>query len=94
MARLTILCPDPLFFLHHTQVDRLWWTWQQREPATRLKEFHGPISDFRFPQENVSHVNTGTESSHGDILPMAGLAKARKVEDVMDTMAGLLCYTY
>ncbi|TKA52283.1 hypothetical protein B0A55_13183, partial [Friedmanniomyces simplex] len=23
---------DPLFFLHHTQLDRLWWLWQQRQP--------------------------------------------------------------
>jgi len=26
---------DPVFWLHHANVDRLWWLWQQRNPATR-----------------------------------------------------------
>ncbi|KAF9872022.1 hypothetical protein CkaCkLH20_10654 [Colletotrichum karsti] len=27
---------DPIFFLHHAQVDRLWWRWQREDPAARL----------------------------------------------------------
>lgn len=26
---------DPVFWLHHANVDRLWWLWQQRNPQTR-----------------------------------------------------------
>jgi tyrosinase len=32
---------DPLFFLHHVQVDRLWWLWQQEKPGTRNREYNG-----------------------------------------------------
>ena len=27
---------DPIFFLHHCNVDRLWWNWQQTHPATAM----------------------------------------------------------
>lgn len=26
---------DPVFWLHHANVDRLWWLWQKRNPTTR-----------------------------------------------------------
>jgi tyrosinase len=31
---------DPIFFLHHAWLDRLWWQWQSRDPA-RLTEIGG-----------------------------------------------------
>lgn len=27
---------DPVFFLHHCNVDRLWWQWQQNHPDAVL----------------------------------------------------------
>lgn len=27
---------DPLFYLHHAQIDRVWWIWQQLDRKTRL----------------------------------------------------------
>ncbi|KAJ9143377.1 Tyrosinase central domain containing protein [Pleurostoma richardsiae] len=85
---LTFSAPnDPIFFLHHAQVDRLWWIWQQRDTETRLKEFHGPAEDFRFHEDPSA-------SSKADVLPMAGLAEDRTVEDVMDAAGGFLCYRY
>ncbi|KAF5632290.1 Tyrosinase [Fusarium tjaetaba] len=32
---------DPIFFLYHTQIDRLWSLWQQEDPKTRTIEFAG-----------------------------------------------------
>jgi tyrosinase len=26
----------PIFFLHHVQLDRLWWEWQQEDLANRF----------------------------------------------------------
>lgn len=79
---------DPVFWLHHTQVDRLWSMWQQRNPQKRLKEFHGPKTDFRH------HEVEDGESFVTDVLPMAGLGEDVTVQDVMDTAGGLLCYRY
>ncbi|KAM7216078.1 putative amino acid transporter [Rhypophila decipiens] len=39
----TLLSPgDPLFFLHHTWLDKLWWEWQSRNLPARLTEISGP----------------------------------------------------
>ncbi|KAK7952804.1 uncharacterized protein PG986_008532 [Apiospora aurea] len=88
---LTFTAPnDPVFWLHHTQVDRLWALWQQRNPGKRLKEYGGPSSDFRHHHDEEDRGSFMT-----DVLPMAGLADDDPmVEDVMDTAGGLLCYRY
>ena len=33
---------DPLFYLHHTWLDKLWWNWQSRDLAHRLTDISGP----------------------------------------------------
>ncbi|KAK8041678.1 hypothetical protein PG993_006201, partial [Apiospora rasikravindrae] len=87
---LTFTAPnDPVFWLHHTQVDRLWALWQQRNPDKRLKEYGGPSLDFRH-----HHEEEDAGSFMTDVLPMAGLGDDPRVEDVMDTAGGLLCYRY
>ncbi|SMQ51023.1 unnamed protein product [Zymoseptoria tritici ST99CH_3D7] len=78
---------DPVFWLHHTQVDRLWWLWQQQEPDTRLKQFGGPTRDFRY-------TDGGNGSSLQDNLPMAGLFGEQSVAEVMNAENGILCYRY
>lgn len=75
--------PDPLFFLHHTQLDRLWWLWQQREPQKRLREYSGH-------KERHSMVAARLD----DRIDMRGFAKPVQVADVMDIREGLLCYSY
>ncbi len=38
---------DPIFFLHHAWIDRLWWMWQSQDLAARLVEIAGentPVS--------------------------------------------------
>ncbi|KAK8087751.1 hypothetical protein PG997_002712 [Apiospora hydei] len=75
----------PLFFLHHGQIDHLWWQWQQRN-ASRLEDYTGV----------ASHLNEAEarEVSLDDIVPMNGLAKDITVREIMDTIHGELCYTY
>jgi hypothetical protein len=48
---------DPVFFLHHTQVDRLWWIWQQRDPGRRLHEFSGPRETFMHMDNRESSLD-------------------------------------
>ncbi|KAJ4987077.1 monooxygenase [Stagonosporopsis vannaccii] len=77
---------EPLFFLHHPQIDHLWWTWQQQDPAKRSAEYSG------------SHLPWGgTEfvpASANDTLNMLGLADDVLVKDVLSTTGPLLCYRY
>lgn len=74
---------DPVFFLHHTQLDRLWWTWQQRKPQQRLTEYGGK-----------ARHNSSKAATLEDIIPMGDLAPDVEVSSIMDTMGKLLCYKY
>jgi len=75
---------EPLFFLHHGMIDRLWWQWQEKD-AARIEDYNGL----------ASHVNEDKdrEVSLDDWLVMNGIEKDVTVRDVMDTR-GSLCYTY
>ncbi|KAF8686470.1 Common central domain of tyrosinase [Rhizoctonia solani] len=74
---------DPLFFLHHAQVDRLWTLWQGRN-ETRLHDYAG----------NTVQNMTANTASLGDEMFTLGFAPERDVQSLMDTMASGLCYTY
>ncbi|KAM0228723.1 hypothetical protein ACHAP5_011861 [Fusarium lateritium] len=79
---------DPIFFLHHTKIDRLWWLWQEQNPKTRHTEFAG------FKTQDQFDGTTPPPASLNDILLMEGLAGDLKVKDLMTTKSSLLCYTY
>lgn len=74
-----------MFFLHHPQIDRIWWQWQQMNPDKRLSEYNGKADHYG---EDESR-----EVSLDDKLPMLGLAEELTVREVMD-ISGRLCYTY
>ena len=75
--------PDPLFFLHHTQLDRLWWLWQKRQPGGGLEAYSG-----RKERHSIE------KASLDDLIETQGLAERVKVADVMDIHDDLLCYDY
>jgi tyrosinase len=79
---------DPIFFLHHAQIDRLWWLWQEESPKTRYTEFSG----YKTPDQFDG--TTPPPASLDDILLMNGLAQDLKVKDLMTTKNSLLCYSY
>ncbi|TVY13044.1 Tyrosinase ustQ [Lachnellula arida] len=73
---------DPVFFLHHAQLDRLWWKWQHAEPGRR-REYNG-----------ASSRHSKEAASLQDQLEMGALAPKIAVEEVIDTQSGILCYEY
>jgi len=79
---LTTWLVDPVFFLHHAQLDRLWWKWQHAKPG-RLREYNGESSH-----------RSGKEASLQDQLEMGVLAPAAEVGSVIDARSGILCYSY
>ncbi|KAK5663823.1 hypothetical protein OQA88_26 [Cercophora sp. LCS_1] len=76
---------DPIFFLHHTQADRLWWQWQQENPGTRT-----------FAYEGIRDLPDGSQvdATLDDPLPMGDLATAAVVREYVDANSPGLCYTY
>ncbi|RPB03291.1 Di-copper centre-containing protein [Choiromyces venosus 120613-1] len=85
---------EPLFYLHHANLDRIWWKWQQDEPSVRYSDISGPIR----PWSNVlGPVYEGLPYGNVTLdfeMYLERVAGTIKVRDVMNTMAGMLCYEY
>ncbi|OSS50031.1 hypothetical protein B5807_05269 [Epicoccum nigrum] len=75
---------DPIFFLHHGQIDRLWTLWQQQNLTIRETAFGGPKTQGKDP------MNATLE----DVMPYLGLIPDIKISEVMSTHSSLLCYEY
>jgi tyrosinase len=79
---------DPLFFMHHTQIDHVWWIWQNQAPENKFAiggptypNGTGPWVTLDYPVEMASFIAPDT--------------KARNVMDTLNVNGeGSLCYTY
>lgn len=96
---------DPVFFLHHANLDRLWWEWQQLDSPARLEEMSGQsiptlanlIADkWLFPSDaEIDGMNDAfnvTTLAHN--LWMASVLPNATVADLMDLNNGLSCAEY
>lgn len=80
---------DPVFYLHHAQVDRLWWLWQQQDIGSRTKTYQGPRQNTRV------HANESLSgSSLDDVISLGNLSEPVRVHEVMATESEVLCYRY
>jgi hypothetical protein len=75
---------DPLFFLHHANLDRIWASWQALYPSKRLYEISGR-STVNPPYRNVTLAYQ---------LKTFNLAPPVTIAQVMDTTNPLLNYVY
>ncbi|SPO05234.1 uncharacterized protein DNG_07921 [Cephalotrichum gorgonifer] len=50
---------DPLFMMHHGFVDKMWWDWQEKDPAKRLKDIGG--INVQDPAVGFSEFSGGME---------------------------------
>ncbi|PVH93604.1 Di-copper centre-containing protein, partial [Periconia macrospinosa] len=73
---------DPVFFLHHAQLDRVWWRWQ----AVKVKR--------KMAYAGLAARGSESRAETSDLLDMGGLAPMLPVSEILDTTSGLLCYTY
>ncbi|PYI33283.1 tyrosinase [Aspergillus indologenus CBS 114.80] len=82
---------DPMFYIHHAFIDRLWYTWQMVDPDTRLFAMGGTsvnYTDLPTPAGGWPETTLEYELESYEILP--GVT----VEDVMNPVGGYLCYEY
>jgi tyrosinase len=77
---------DPLFWMHHTNMDRIWALWQSQDPD-RIMEVNG---DMNLKETKPLTLDT--------ILYMGFAGKDRPIKNVMDPINrdgnGILCYVY
>ncbi|RPA88302.1 Di-copper centre-containing protein [Ascobolus immersus RN42] len=101
---------EPIFYLHHANLDRIWWEWQQTNYADRLWDISGSIIPRRpdvFEGGDYSNLPSGNVTldfplSMGKLnTGKDGNVKIKQIMDVFggkkdkkDKDAGVLCYNY
>jgi tyrosinase len=76
---------DPLFFLHHCNLDRVLWNWQQKDFPRHLHEVGGRVETVDYSGQNVTlgfEINIGT------------LAGNATLDQLLNTKGDVLCYNY
>jgi len=86
---------DPLFFLHHAMVDKIWHDWQNKSPRNKYAFGGGSAQATSSFASFISYPNgLPPYMGYDSLLPSDGLWGNVTVWDVIDTKAGELCYTY
>jgi hypothetical protein len=86
MGQVSASVNDPIFFMHHRNIDRIWAKWQQQN-ETFLNQYTGEV----WTEDGMVSVN------NTDIMTFYQLGPDMQVQDVMDTKSGkhgLLCFEY
>jgi tyrosinase len=80
---------DPLFFMHHANLDRIWSIWQRQAPQN-LYDIGGPVWPFG--------AGPGTVTLNSTLDFGLFMAPSQPASAVMDTLnangQGILCYQY
>ncbi|KAB5589296.1 hypothetical protein CTheo_7266 [Ceratobasidium theobromae] len=83
---------EPMFQLHHGNVDRLWWLWQEKSLLNKFAFHGGSVQNFsdlvQFPNGGAPWLNTT------DLIPTAGMFTSVSIGDILDTRSPPLCYIY
>ncbi|KAI0262442.1 Di-copper centre-containing protein [Gloeopeniophorella convolvens] len=86
---------EPLFWLHHGMVDKVWYDWQHRDPANARSFLGGTVQAL----ENWTTYNQYPSGAPpffdlNSTMPSDGLFPEARIGDVMSTTGGMLCYVY
>jgi len=86
---------DPMFFLHHSMIDKIWYEWQLRDSSNKNAFGGGTVSVQVDPTQATTYP-TGAPPllNLSSVIPGDGLWEDVTVQDVMDTVDGKLCYIY
>ncbi|RDW58940.1 tyrosinase family protein [Aspergillus mulundensis] len=79
---------DPVFYLHHSAIDRVFWTWQNLAPRERTFVVEGPTILPGLGIENPANA-TLDDVQYFDVL-----AEDRTIRELLDTTSGPFCYIY
>ncbi|GAB7359888.1 hypothetical protein MBLNU230_g7416t1 [Neophaeotheca triangularis] len=78
---------DPYFFLHHSQIDRVWWIWQNLDLEKRQNALAGTLTLFNQPPSRNTSLDDVLELGVND-------GEGIKIRDAMSTLGGPFCYIY
>ncbi|GKT41954.1 tyrosinase-like protein orsC [Colletotrichum spaethianum] len=81
---------DPVFYLHHSMIDRVWWMWQMLSPHERQYgeiALSGTHTFLNQPPSANATMDDYLEYGYVGGQPL-------KIRDAMSTVAGPFCYVY
>jgi len=84
MANLYTSLVDPIFWVHHGNLDRVWWSWQSLDLDKRLTDIGGPNG----PDWNSPNITLDFP------LELATVASPLPVRDIMDIRVWPWCTDY
>ncbi|KAH6686971.1 hypothetical protein F5X68DRAFT_240442 [Plectosphaerella plurivora] len=96
---------DPLFFMHHANLDRLWWEWQLKN-SSRLTAMGGPNVAYGGDSEAYQPASLpvsaflpyfgdhGNETTLNHSLWTAGLRENVTIAEVIDSHSDRICADY
>ncbi|KAM7188371.1 Di-copper centre-containing protein [Rhypophila sp. PSN 637] len=96
---------DPLFYLHHTWLDKVFWDWQAKDRQKRVSSIGGtnigpdsspgfPPRPSNIPKPTGAAGDPGTTTTLTHVLNMYGNSPNKTIADVLDIQGGFLCYEY
>lgn len=98
---------DPIFFLHHTNLDRLWWEWQKVNLTARLTDMGGrnimdnatlssETNKWLYPSAALLDYDgdPANVTTLNHVLWMVDIMPNVTVADVMDLRGDVICADY
>lgn len=99
MGDLYVSPGDPIFYMHHSNLDRLWWSWQVKDLTKRLKDISGPLNLMDYSNQSGGNATLALRMTLGGVQWRSG--QNVTIQDVMDIRGastngtgGVLCYDY
>ncbi|KAK5153809.1 hypothetical protein LTS14_007028 [Recurvomyces mirabilis] len=77
---------DPIFFLHHAMIDRIWTVWQYLDIENRLDEIYGT--------HTLQNSPASADMTLQDNVVFGLVGENEVLSSLMDTYGGRFCYRY
>ncbi|KAF8597835.1 Di-copper centre-containing protein [Ceratobasidium sp. AG-I] len=88
----TFSANEPMFHMHHGNVDRLWWLWQEKNLINKFSFRGGAVQNIsaldQYPNGSPPWLSKTSP------IPGAGMFKSISIASVLDTRSPPLCYVY
>ncbi|KAI1179611.1 hypothetical protein F4777DRAFT_600403 [Nemania sp. FL0916] len=86
---------DPLFYFHHTALDRMWWIWQMQDPKNRL--YAMPFVNMNMTMPMKRGFTRRAVDPHNVTVDMEWLGPPIPLLETHDQLGGnggAFCYVY
>jgi len=86
---------DPLFFMHHAMIDKIWYDWQSLDPVNTGSFFGGSVQNVESLDAYQQYPNGAPPYlSPNSTMPADGMFPEVTIGEVLNTTGGYLCYVY